>query len=483
MTTRRQALQGAAATLGVAALPFARGAAEPAVSIAAPLALRPDGGLLELEIAERMTALPCFGGKSLPLWTFRAGVDTLVVRVKVDQPLDVVVKNSLQVPGEHASIHWHGLRIANSQDGVSYMTQAPIQPGETGTYRFTPPDTGTYFFHTHCNSVEHFGRGLVSALIVEGDEVAPSDVDLVLMMKDWRLSPDGAFLPFTSEQGAAKSGTHGTVRAINGATRPRYVVPASADVRLRFLNVDPVRISEVGVEGGDAALIAVDGNALGPIPLERWRLGPAGRLDILIRTPKAGEVVQIMDYFAAEPVVLAELVSEGRAMRRGGFKPVSLKVGRQMPVELAKAERVKFDFSATATGQTIAALPSIEGLPIGKLCLAKRSYWSINKQPWVSMDQPNLGPPLAKLKLGSSYIFELENRTPHAHPIHIHGHTFEVMSSNLRELIRHRADTVLLVPKERIEVAFVADNPGRWMFHCHILEHQETGMMGYLDVA
>ena len=104
-------------------------------------------------------------------------------------------------------------------------------------------------------------------------------------------------------------------------------------------------------------------------------------------------------------------------------------------------------------------------------------------QSWVSVDHSDLGPPLAKLQLGRSYIFELTNATPHAHPIHIHGHTFEVLKSSLRKLPVHRADTVLLSPKERIEVAFVADNPGRWMFHCHILEHQESGMMGYLDVA
>ncbi|MGQ0457132.1 MAG: multicopper oxidase family protein [Hyphomicrobium sp.] len=484
MATRRRLMQGAAATLSVAALPFARGVADASVSpVAPPPPIRPAGAALPLDIAERNIALPCFAGQTLPLLTFRDDVDVLVVRVKVDEPFDVAVKNSLQIPGEHVSIHWHGLRIENRQDGVSYMTQPPIQPGETGGYRFTPPDTGTYFFHTHCNSVEHFGRGLVGALIVEGDEIAPSDADVVLMMKDWRLAASGGFMPFSSDEGAAKAGTNGTVRAINGVTRPRYAIPASADVRIRFLNVDPVRISEIGVEGAEAALIAVDGNGLAPMTLESWRLGPAGRLDILVRSPKAGGLVRLIDYFSAEPVVLAEFISEGPDKRRGAFEPAALKSQRVKLADRANAQRLTFDFSATATGKTIADLPVVDGLPIGKLCLAKRSYWAINKQSWVSVDHSDLGPPLAKLKLGQSYIFELENRTPHSHPIHIHGHTFEVMNSNLRKLTPHRADTILLVPKERIEVAFVADNPGRWMFHCHILEHQETGMMGYLDVA
>jgi FtsP/CotA-like multicopper oxidase with cupredoxin domain len=87
------------------------------------------------------------------------------------------------------------------------------------------------------------------------------------------------------------------------------------------------------------------------------------------------------------------------------------------------------------------------------------------------------------LKSGRSYVIELNNRTPHPHPVHLHGHTFEVLSSSLRQLPPFRADTVMLLPKERIEIAFVAGLPGRWMLHCHILEHQETGMMGYITVT
>ena len=122
-------------------------------------------------------------------------------------------------------------------------------------------------------------------------------------------------------------------------------------------------------------------------------------------------------------------------------------------------------------------------MPIGKLCLAKRSFWAINKQSWASIDHAKLGPPLAALKLGRSYVFELQNRTPHAHPSIFTATRSRCLNSNQRKVTPHRADTVLIAPKERMEIALVADNPGRWMFHCHILEHQETGMMGYLEVA
>ncbi len=484
MLTRRHLLFGGA-TLTGAALSARPWASEVRAEAAAPLpSVQAAAGPVVFDIAERLTTLPCFGGKAMPLWTFQDGSLFPIVRLKLGERLDVRFKNSLTRPGEHATIHWHGLRIPNREDGVPYLTQKPIQPGAEGRYAFSPPETGTFFFHTHCNSVEHFGRGLVGALIVEGDEVSPSDAELVLLMKDWRLGPAGEFLPFSTDAGAAKAGTTGTVRSVNGVTKPMFKVPASANVRIRLLNIDPARISEIGIEGADAAIIAVDGNACPPIPMGSWRFGPAERLDILMRSGAPGKTVRLMDYFAAEPVVLAEFASEGAPKRRDVFVAKPLKPGRVRRADQKAAERLPFEFSATATGKAIADLAAASGgLEIGTLCLTKRTFWAINKQAWSSTDHKQLGPPLARLKQGQSYIFELKNLTPHTHPIHIHGHTFEVLTSNLRKLPPHRADTVLLLPKERLEVALVADNPGKWMFHCHILEHQETGMMGYLDVS
>lgn len=485
MIDRRKILLSSAAVAGLAiARPMAV-SSTPAVSRPPRIVLAGNGQILNLEIAERMTALPCFNGKSLPLWTFDAEGNMPVVRVKLGETVDVSVKNALPRAGEHVTIHWHGLRIPNAEDGVAYVTQTPIQPGETGRYSFTPPETGTYFFHTHCNSVEHFGRGLVGALIVEGDEATPSDFEFILMMKDWRLNADRSFLPFSTDDGATRAGTSGTVRAINGMTNPVYSVASKSNVRIRFLNVDPVRISEVGIEGADASIIAVDGNGCVPMPLSTWRMGPASRLDILMRAPATGQRASLIDYFSAEPIELASFVSEGSDRRSDSFKAEPLIKMPFATFDPAKATRHSFTFSATPTGAAIAQAQSNNAelaLPIGRLCLSKRSFWAINKQAWSSIDHSDLGPPLASLKLNDHCLFEFNNVTPNAHPIHLHGHTFEVLTSNVRKLPRFRADTILLLPKERIEVALVADNPGRWMLHCHILEHQETGMMGYVSV-
>ena len=142
-----------------------------------------------------------------------------------------------------------------------------------------------------------------------------------------------------------------------------------------------------------------------------------------------------------------------------------------------------FDFGSAAGGMIIAA-PNGEVIDLGlSLCLAPGTFWAINRQSWPERGHEYPPAPLAELALGRSYVFELRNLTPHMHPIHLHGHTVKVLDSNKVDRPVHWADTVLLTPKERARIAFVADNPGRWMFHCHIIEHQDTGMMGYVTVA
>lgn len=486
MLSRRQLISGVTAACAAAAIQKpTRGRADYRADLGPVVAPAASPRTLEvgLDAAERPQILPCFDGRKLPLWTFQEGVPVPIVRLRLGDTLVANVRNSLPRPAEHMTIHWHGLRVPNAEDGVPYLTQPPIDPGESYTYRFAPPDTGTYFFHTHCNSVEHFGRGLYGIVIVEGDETRVYDHELVLAMKDWRIGEDGGFAPFFTPEGAAKSGTHGTVRSVNGATSPRYGVPSAADVRLRVLNVDPTRISEIGIDGADAAVVAIDGVPCPPFALDTWRLGPATRMDIVVRTPAAGGVATLMDYFAAKPVPLAVFAAEGAARRTGNFDPAPLKRSIIAKPDIANAEPMNFTFSSTATGAAVGQLADVDGFEISSLCLASQTFWAINKRSWASKDHRLTGPPLARLELGKSYVFELENVTAQSHPIHIHGHTFTVLGSNKRKLPQHHADTVLVGPRERVKVAFVADNPGNWMFHCHILEHQETGMMGYLIVA
>jgi FtsP/CotA-like multicopper oxidase with cupredoxin domain len=460
---------------------LARGA-PPALKARPPAA----GGRLhawEFIARERPARLLGANGPSTPVWTYSDGL-LPVMRVRLGDRIRATLVNGLS---EHTSIHWHGIRLANPMDGVPYLTQSPVMPGESFVYELTPPDPGTYFIHPHCNESGQTGRGMTAVLLVDGDETRPPDTECVLAYKDWRLAPDGTWLPTETAAGASNAGTFGTVRAVNGTGAADHAVVPNGDARVRILNLDNTRILEVGVEDADAFVIAIDGNAVPPFALDTWRMGPAMRLDLLVRAPARGRSFKVIDYFGADTWTLGTFTAVGPEKKPAPFDPLILHAPDIPRADVARAERLGFTFGAAPGSVAEAAAVLSPDDPLAKilmdaLCVRDNAFWAINKTSWPSGGHRNVPPPLGLLKAGRSYVFELTNVTPHPHPIHLHGHTFEVLSASRLKRPRHFADTVLVQPKERIEIAFVAQ-PGDWMLHCHVLEHLEYGMMGYLRIV
>jgi FtsP/CotA-like multicopper oxidase with cupredoxin domain len=483
--SRRRALLGLGggiAAAGLLGLPSP--AAEPRGYLPAP---RPEAGAdirtVTLTARRRDRRLP---GTSGPTPTLGYADDSTlpVIRMRRGQWLRAVLRNELD---EHTTVHWHGIRLANGMDGVPYLTQAPVLPGQSFVYEVAPPDAGTFFFHPHCDTIGQLGRGLAGVLIIEGDEAAPFDRDLVCAYRDWRIDESGRFAALTTDKGASRAGTFGKVQTVNDMIRPVLPVPANGDVRVRFLNLDMTRLIDLGIEGGAAWVIATDGNPIDPVPLDSWRLGPAMRLDLTLRAPAGpGATLRLMNYYAAAPVLLAELRAEGPKLSRPAFAPVPLRRNSVPPPAMEGAVPFPLRLSAAvapALPPDLAALAAQGLRAADALCLSSRTFWALNDQPWPAVASGHLPPPLTRFELGRTYRVEIANATPHPHPIHLHGHTFQVQSSSLRKILPHFADTTLVLPNERVTIAFVADNPGDWMVHCHIVEHQETGMMGYVRVA
>jgi FtsP/CotA-like multicopper oxidase with cupredoxin domain len=483
--TRRQFVASAAGIAAGAALTGAGAQARYTRKLGA--AAEPGPGktvAVRLSAAERPIALPCFGGRPLPLWTFSDSGQPVVLRLNLGDRLEASLENRLPRPDEITSIHWHGIRLPNNQDGVPYLVQAPVRVGETFHYSFVPPDTGTFFFHTHCNTVEQLGRGLVGVLIIDGDTTEPYDADVVLVVRDWHVEPAAAaFTPFFTLRGAGRAGTFGPVRSVNGAVNPEIRLPASGDCRLRLINADTTRIMQIGIEGAEAAIIAIDGIAIPPVPLSLWPMGPATRIDVVLRAPQGTRIARLVDRSTPQRVELAHFVGSGEPRRSSRFSPAPLRAGRIPEPDLKTATRLAFAFRASDAGRLAAAPDDGAYGLLGELCLSSRTFWTIDDRAWPETGHSRLPPPLAVLQRGRSYIFQLKNSSEFSHPIHIHGHTFKLLRSNKRNRPVHHTDTLLLLPEEQAEVAFVADNPGDWMFHCHIIEHQETGMMGYIRVV
>lgn len=484
MTVSRRTMLGLGATIvALSSVPLLSARSYSASSSLLPI--KPDPAHppipVSVNLHAKVRSATLFGSQELPLWTYH---DDILPIIKVPKGGQLKARFRNDLP-EHSSVHWHGIRLPNDMDGVPYVTQTPVYPGEEYTYDFTCPDTGLFPFHSHCNTAEQLGRGLAGALIVTGDETKPYDADLLCVIKDWRLDENQNFLDFTDDKSAARGGTFGRLRSVNYKAVPTLSAPAGGDVRLRLMSIDNSRVNQIGLEGAEAAVIATDGQGVSPFPFTTWRLGSAMRLDLCLRMPASGKDVKIYDYFAPEPVLLATIRSTGATLNLGKFDPAPLYAPDIAMPDLRNAERKKIDFSSTAL-----PTPNLIELPNGKtlnladeICLSDKTFWAINKTTWPEDGHQTLPAPILNLTKGRTYIFELRNLTPHMHPIHIHGHTFLYLKSNKRSLPQHYTDTVLLKPKERIEVAFKADNPGDWMFHCHIIEHAETGMMSILRVA
>jgi FtsP/CotA-like multicopper oxidase with cupredoxin domain len=399
-----------------------------------------------------------------------AGMPPLV-RMKKGVPFAAQLVNGIDDP---TTIHWHGIRVPNKMDGVPFLVQPYVYTGDHFDYHFTPPDAGTFWYHPHCNTLTQMGHGLTGVIVVENPNDPQFDSEEVINLRDWRLGDDGQFIDPFRPRDAARTGTYGTVRTANWLDQPQYDAPAGGLVRLRAAITDVTRIYAFSVEGAEATVIAIDGN---PVPQrfapDALQLGPGQRLELAIRMPDdEGAIVSLRDVRGTKPKVLATLRAVGRSLKRDLRDLAPLEANPVAEVDVASARHISLALSATA-----------ENVPSDGICGSLGySFWAINKVPW-SGDTPDPTAPLAELKLGRSYVIDMENLTPQSHPMHLHGMSFRVLSSSTRQVQPVISDTYLIQPNEKVQLGFVADNPGDWLLHCHIIEHQKSGMTSYVRVV
>lgn len=404
-----------------------------------------------------------------------------VIRMKQGVPFAARVTNTLP---DYTTMHWHGIRLPNEMDGVPYLTQFPFGPGESFEYKFTPLDAGTYWYHPHCMTMNQMAMGLTGVLVVEEDVDAGFDSEIILNFRDFRLRPNGEWLDLWTARGAARSGTFGTAITANWETDPIYEGQTGGLIRLRMAATDTTRIYKpyvVGAAGGD--IIAMDGHPLRekldwPTETEPQLLSPGQRIDMAIRMPAIeGAFVDIMSDLPGGPGRLARIQSVGENANRS-LRELSPLLPNDVPdPDLTNARVEEFVFGWTPEG----------GAQQNGFCgTLGYSFWSINRKPYPgdAADPTARGAgPLAVFRQGESVILRLRNESPNQHPIHLHGLVFRPLQSNKRKIASNWTDTVLLLRDETIDVCLVADNPGDWAFHCHVIEHQKTGLAGFIRVT
>jgi FtsP/CotA-like multicopper oxidase with cupredoxin domain len=446
-----------------------------AACVLAPVTRPAASPVRALRVAASEQSLVGAGHPRTAVWSYNGSVPGSELRFRQGDRLRIEVENALDA---ETTVHWHGIRLPNAMDGVPHLTQPPIAAGGGRfLYEFDLPDAGTYWYHPHLGSPEQVGRGLYGALIVEEREPPRVDRDVVWVLSDWRLDAQaGNVEDFRSFMDSSHAGRIGNTVTVNGAVRETFDVRAGERIRLRLINASNARIYGLNFEGHEPWLIAFDGQPLEPRSLakERIVLGPAQRADLIVdcdASPGSRHRV-IDDFYSRQAYRLLDLAYSGDAPLPGGApRPIPRLPANPYPKPaLGGAERHRIVFG----GGMMGAMPSQRE--------HKGMFWTVNGTP-VPEDHHHHAP-LMTLKRGRSCIFELVNDTRWHHPIHIHGHVFSVVSRNGKPDPRDESgDTVLLDPQSRAEIAFVADNPGDWMLHCHVLEHQATGMMATVRVS
>ncbi|MGI0115310.1 multicopper oxidase family protein [Zooshikella sp. RANM57] len=394
-----------------------------------------------------------------------------VLHAQQGQPIRIKFINKLNEP---TTIHWHGLRIPIAMDGVPFLSQPPIPSGGSFIYEFTPPDAGTFWYHPHMNSTEQLGRGLVGALIVHERQAQPFVEDITCLLKNWHIDKKGQIKRLSIPRYAARMGTPGRWPTVNGLHQPTLKIPAGEWIRLRLLNADNTLTYRLHIPNAQAYILAIDGCPLAtPRLLTEHAMGPGMRLDLGFIAPSKGTTWQVW-HGEHYPLLSLESVvtTKNQQLHADQQKVTSLPMNPIPQPDVENAEKISFVF------EWAGALT-----PTAQQKKGKHTFWMINKRAWEGMSADNIPAPLATLKRGKSYIFTLKNITQYHHPIHLHGHSFTVLKSDKRKIIPYQTDTVLLGKNESAQIAFVADNPGRWMFHCHVIDHMKTGLMGYIAVT
>ncbi|WP_299207625.1 multicopper oxidase family protein [uncultured Tateyamaria sp.] len=402
--------------------------------------------------AEEVTSqvLPAGDGTTRMLG-FNGSMPGPELRVRRGERVTIDVENGLD---EGTAVHWHGIRLENSMDGVPVLTQNIIDPGDTKTYSFVPPDAGTFWYHSHYISHEQVARGMMGPLIVEDDEPVDVDHDITAILSDWLMERDGALIEeYADRHSVAHAGLLGTFAR---AFFSRREVQVGDRIRLRLINAATNRVFPLAVTGATGRIVALDGMALPePRAFDQIMMAPAQRVDLVLDV--SGPVK--LDMMSRQgPYELGTIEAEGMNAARQPA-PIAAVPSHAIPAAADPSKHLTLRMMGGAMG----------GRHGGD------NIWAFN-------DVSNLqSAPFGAFKRGETAKITLVNDTSFPHGIHLHGHHFHELgedgsSGDLR-------DTTLVFPNQSRDILCTFDNPGKWMLHCHMLSHAVGGMRTWVEVV
>ena len=420
----------------------------------------PDPNVVEIDLEAR-EAVKTFGvSPPTPVWTYNGITPGPLVEAKVGDRVIVHFKNALP---EATTVHWHGIRLAAAMDGTIAM-QSPIPPGGTFRYEFTLKDAGLYWFHPHMRSDIQVQKGLYGAIRVRGANEPAADVERILVLDDIKLDKDGKVTEYLDDH-SRMMGREGNTLLVNGVANARVAIDPGALVRLRIVNVANGRFFNLRIPAQRLRVIGTDGGLV-PKPYD---------VDTLLMSP--GERYDVMFVADAQPGSELPLITE--AYERGHES------GMRAPAEVGR-------FSIGA-GSKLAAkalpdtFPQIERLPDRPVDFPIRlNEKLVNDEVMFTINDavhPDI--PVITVPNGAVRTMQVTNESDMDHPFHLHGFFFQILEKDgvpLPQDALANKDTLIVPAKRSVKLVARFDEPGAWMYHCHILEHGEHGMMGELRV-
>lgn len=499
-------------------------AAQMTAAIAAAEAARPHSGRTVTASLTPQPAQVDLGGPIVHTFAYGNSIPGPLIRASIGDELVVTVSNRLD---QATSVHWHGIAMRNDMDGAAPAT-SNIAAGQDFTYRFSVPNSGTYWAHPHTGL--NADKGLYLPVIVDDPTEGNYDAEWIVVLDDWTdgvgKSPQQLYdeltnpnkppmsnmpmtteptstttttttttttSPTTSATPATSTATTTTTPSTSMTETPRgsvsksdllggdagdiaypyYLIngriPAAPTtfnakpgqrIRIRFINTGSDTAFRVALAGHSMTVTHTDGYPVVPRQVDALLIGMAERYDVIVTA--ADGVFPLVALAEGKGALARALLATGSGSQPDpGFQPA----------ELTKRVGTIDMFTATTPvnlGRPEAGL----NLPVVLGGNMMQYNWTINGQPYRSTD------PL-HVREGQRPTITFDNPTMMYHPIHLHGHTFQLIKADGSP--GARKDTVIVLPKQKILAVLVADNPGLWVLHCHNTYHQEAGMQTRLD--
>jgi bilirubin oxidase len=453
---------GAAAVQSGAALPTAE-------TLTSPPVLRNTSekpGVVELDLTAAPSRVELVPGKPTTAWAYNGTVPGPTIELHEGDTVTIHFHNKL---AQTTTVHWHGLHIPAGADGSPLN---PVMPGGSQDYVFKIPvgTAGTYWYHPHpdMTTTEQVAKGLYGALVVRPAGSAEDPLagirDRLMILSDNRFRPDGSvdFPDHMSPAGQtdAENGREGNVLLVNGQAMPTLSIAPGELQRWRVINASAARIYRLAIPGRKLLHVGSDGGLFAaPREVDELLIANSERVEFLVRggEPGARAVLQTLPY--------------------DRYDPHTRPPDWNQPHDLLE---LRTSTDASRPPMTIPArLRDVPALDTTKVAARRTIVFSQGLINGKTMDMRRVD---VSARLGTTEIWQVDNVVGMDHPFHLHGFRFQVLERDgVREPYLSWKDSVNVPKHSRVRVAVkFEDFAGKWMFHCHILDHEDMGMMGIL---